>query len=197
MTQRAIVLRLALLDVTPRVWRRLRVPEAIALDQLHAVFQRAMGWSDSHEHEFVIHGTRYDSRPSPGREAGVRVLPERGRPLWGALGASRSFDYLYDFGDGWQHLVVVESIDLLAEGEEAGVQLIAGGGACPPEDVGGPAGYAGFLAAIASPAHPKHRAMLDWVGGAFDPAAFDAAAIARALADPGEAAGGGGRGQPA
>ena len=185
MTQRSIVLRIALLDVLPQVWRRLRVPETIPLDRLHAVFQVVMGWSDSHEHEFVIDGTRYDSRASPGRDQGARVLPERGRALWSALGAVRSFDYVYDFGDGWQHLVVVESIDRLAEGEAADVRLLDGAGACPPEDVGGSAGYARFLAALADPADPEHRAMREWIGGDFDPAAFDAAAIARALAELG------------
>jgi hypothetical protein len=147
-----------------------------------------MGWSDIHEHEFVIDGTRYDSRPSPGLDAGARVLPERGRALWSALGVVRSFDYVYDFGDGWQHLVVVESIDRVAdaqasaESQASAVRLIAGESACPPEDIGGPAGYARFLAALADPAHPEHDAMREWVGGAFDPAAFDAAAIDRALA---------------
>ena len=183
MTQRAIVLRIVLLDVTPRVWRRVRVPESVALDRLHAVFQRVMGWSDSHEHEFVIHGTRYDSRASPGRDEGSRVLPERGRPLASALGATRSFDYVYDFGDLWQHLVVVESIEPPAEGEVPAVQLLQGEGACPPEDVGGPSGYARFLAALADPADPEHEAMGAWIGRDFDPAAFDVEAVARALAE--------------
>jgi hypothetical protein len=189
MTSRVILLRIALLDVTPRVWRRLRVPEAIALDQLHLLIQAAMGWSDTHLHEFFILDQRYGSRAALGASTGGRLRESRGKPLCHALGASRSFDYLYDFGDQWHHLVVVESIDTLAEGVEPEAALLAGGGACPPEDVGGAAGYASFLAALADPAHPQHAEQLAWVGGAFDPHVFDleaaAACVSRLAASAG------------
>jgi hypothetical protein len=182
MTSRVIQLRIAMLEVSPRVWRRLRVPEAIALDQLHLIIQVAMGWSDTHLHEFCIHERRYGTRAVLGGTAGGRLFEERGKPLCHALGASRSFDYLYDFGDRWQHLVVVEAIEVLADGVPATAALLDGAGACPPEDVGGAAGYAAFLAAIADPAHPQHAEQLDWAGGAFDPHAFDREAVAAALA---------------
>lgn len=177
-----LILRIALLDAAPRVWRRLRVPEAITLDHLHLLIQAAMGWSDTHRHEFCIHDRRYAPVPVAGRGAGGRVYEERGKPLCHALGASRSFDYLYDFGDQWQHLVVVESVEAVAEGGDASVALLDGAGACPPEDVGGPAGYAAFLAAIADPSHPRHAEQLEWAGGAFDPDAFDRAAVAACVA---------------
>jgi hypothetical protein len=183
MSSRVIHLRIALLDVTPRVWRRLRVPESIALDQLHLLIQAAMGWSDTHLHEFFIHERRYGSRAALGGTVGGRLVEERGKPLCQALGASRSFDYLYDFGDQWQHLVVVEAIEVLADGGAATATLLDGAGACPPEDVGGAAGYAAFLAAIADPAHPQHAEQLAWAGGAFDPHAFDREAAAAVVAD--------------
>jgi len=182
MTSRVIQLRIALLDVSPRVWRRLRVPEAIPLDQLHLLIQVAMGWSDTHLHEFVILERRYGLRKVLGSTGGGRLFEERGKPLCHALGASRSFDYLYDFGDQWQHLVVVEAIEVLAEGGPSAAALLDGAGACPPEDVGGAAGYAAFLTAIADPAHPQHAEQLAWVGGAFDPHAFDREAVAAAIA---------------
>jgi hypothetical protein len=77
----------------------------------------------------------------------------------------------YDFGDGWEHDVVVE-------GKGTGTPIpvvLAGRRRCPPEDVGGPWGYEEFLAAIADPAHPEHAMRLDWIGGPFDPAEFDLA----------------------
>jgi hypothetical protein len=181
MASRVIQLRIALLDVSPRVWRRLRVPEAIPLDQLHRLIQAAMGWSDTHLHEFHIHEQRYGSRALLGDSVRGRLLEETGKPLCHALGASRSFDYLYDFGDQWQHLVVVEAIETLPEGVEASVVLLDGGGACPPEDVGGAAGYAAFLTALADPAHPQHAEQLAWAGGAFDPNAFDREGIAACI----------------
>ena len=129
MTSRVIQLRVALLDVTPRVWRRLRVPESITLDHLHLLIQAAMGWSDTHLHEFFIHERRYGSRAVLGGGSGGRLYEEHGKPLCHALGATRSFDYLYDFGDQWQHLVVVEGIELVVEGEQATAVLIDGAGA--------------------------------------------------------------------
>jgi hypothetical protein len=80
--------------------------------------------------------------------------------------------YEYDFGDSWEHEVVLEKITQ----SEAGVhypRCIAGENACPPEDIGGVWGYADFLEAINDPGHEQHEDMLDWVGGEFDPQEFD------------------------
>jgi hypothetical protein len=93
--------------------------------------------------------------------------------------------YEYDFGDGWEHQVVVEEV-LPAAGRSRPVCL-TGRQACPPEDVGGPWGYADFLDAIADPTHERHDELLEWIGGSFDPASFDPAEVDRifvTLADP-------------
>ena len=82
------------------------------------------------------------------------------------------FIYRYDFGDGWEHEIVVERILPIRRGDQHPICL-AGKRACPPEDCGGIAGYADFLAAIRTPRHPEHESMLDWIGGEFDPEAFD------------------------
>lgn len=60
-------------------------------------------------------------------------------------------------------------------------QLVTATGRCPPEDVGGPWGYAEFLATIADPAHEEHDRMLTWCGGAFDPNSPDIERIADEL----------------
>lgn len=65
----------------------------------------------------------------------------------------------------------------------SGIQCVAGENVCPPEDVGGPHGYARFLEAIADRTHEEHREMLNSVGGFFDPGKFDSAAVNRALAN--------------
>ena len=113
------------------------------------------------------------------------TLPRLHRVFQVALGAalgreSRTFDYLYDFGDGWHHAVVVEDRFMQPRADFV-VQCLAGENACPPEDVGGPPGYAGFLAAIADPRHEEHRQYLDWWGGSFDSARFELGAVNRAL----------------
>jgi hypothetical protein len=110
------------------------------------------------------------------------TLPKLHRVFQAALGrASRSFDYVYDFGDHWHHLVVVEDYRLEPTASPAALCL-AGQNACPPEDVGGAPGYANFLAAIADPRHEEHQNHMAWCGGSFDPARFDQAAVNQALA---------------
>jgi hypothetical protein len=100
-----------------------------------------------------------------------------------ALGTeTRCFDYIYDFGDDWHHIVVLEDPYATVTGREAGIQCIGGENACPPEDVGGPHGYGEFLRAIADPDHDEHRNYLGWIGGRFDPTFFDLAAAQQALA---------------
>jgi hypothetical protein len=88
--------------------------------------------------------------------------------------AGSTFDYLYDFGDGWSHRVTVEKI-LPAEAGTTVPACIDGRRACPPEDCGGPWGYGHLLEALADPTHPEHRDLTDWLGAPFDPEAFDPA----------------------
>jgi len=100
--------------------------------------------------------------------------------LAAALGARKSFIYLYDFGDGWEHRVTIEKA-LPADPAVKLPQCLDGANACPPEDVGGSPGYEDFLAAIRDPAHEERDAMLEWCGGAFDPTAFDVEAVNETL----------------
>jgi hypothetical protein len=87
-------------------------------------------------------------------------------------GGAESRLYEYDFGDRWDHELVIEKILPLEAGKHYPACL-AGKRACPPEDCGGIWGYAGSLEAIHDPKHPEHEEMLEWVGGEFDPDAFD------------------------
>jgi hypothetical protein len=166
-------LRITLLDVKPTVWREVMVPETITLPKLHMVFQHAMGWTNSHLHEFVIRGRHYTDYLEDDWEP-EKLIDERRVRLQAALGrVVRTFDYLYDFGDGWHHAVVVEDREPNPVGTVARVRCIAGERACPPEDVGGVSGYADFLDAIDDPRHPEHEQNLTWCGGSFDPDRFD------------------------
>lgn len=165
-------LHIALLDVQPTVWRVVQVPLTIPLDKLHQVIQAAMGWTDSHLHEFVINGARYGVNDPHGFDDD-RVVEERGVTLRDALStAARTFDYVYDFGDNWHHAITVESVGPLLPGP-TGLVCLAGERACPPEDVGGGFGYDDFLEAITDPGHSEHEHLLEWTGGEFDPERFD------------------------
>jgi hypothetical protein len=174
-------LRIELLDVTPRVWRRILVPEDLKLPKLNRILQICMGWTNSHLHEFIIGGRRY-SIYDPDFSAELDQHDERRVILHKALGhESRCFDYVYDFGDDWHHAVLLE--DRHAGHSDQGLQIrcIDGENACPPEDVGGAHGYAQFLAAITDPTHKEHEDLLRWVGGGFDPRHFDLATVNIAL----------------
>src|SRR5260370_18841549 len=157
-------------DLEPPIWRRLQVPGSLTLDRLHLVLQQAMGWTDSHLHEFVIAGRRYGV-PDPERGPMVILPEQRVRLRDVAPAESGRFLYRYDFGDDWKHEVLVEQI--LAAGEGGGSPVcLRGERRCPPEDCGGGPGHVEVLAAIRDAGHPPHPELLEWVGGAVDTQAF-------------------------
>ncbi len=165
-------LKVTLEEIEPPVWRQLEVPGDITLAKLHSVMQLAMGWFDYHLHEFRIGEGTY-GEPDPEFDDDREVKDDRRVRLSRAVdGVGVEFVYLYDFGDGWTHRVAVEHIGP-PEPRIRYPRVLAGARACPPEDVGGPYGYVDFLEAVADPKHPEHDGMLEWVGGEFDPEAFD------------------------
>ena len=92
----------------------------------------------------------------------------------------KKFSYVYDFGDNWDHTILVEKV-LPAEAGVRYPRCTAGKRACPPEDCGGAWGYVDFLDAIKNPKHEQHAGMLEWIGGEFDPEAFDIEAVNEGL----------------
>jgi tetratricopeptide (TPR) repeat protein len=171
-------LKVTLKGTRPPVWRRLQVPADTRLSKLHDILQVAMGWTDSHLHQFQV-GRRVIGVPDP--DDWREVEDERRVRLADVASREKArLTYEYDFGDSWEHEVVVEKI-LPAEARVRLPVCLAGRRACPPEDVGGVWGYADFLVAIQDPRHPEHAAMLDWIGGEFEPEAFDPAEISAAL----------------
>ena len=145
-------LKVTLDEVEPPVWRQLEVPGDITIAKLHSVIQLAMGWLDYHLHEFRIGEVAY-GEPDPEFDDDREVKDDRRARLSRAVhGAGVEFVYLYDFGDGWTHRVVVEHIRP-PEPRIRYPRVLAGARACPPEDVGGPDGYVDFLEAIAYPKH--------------------------------------------
>ncbi|HVA78899.1 MAG TPA: plasmid pRiA4b ORF-3 family protein, partial [Candidatus Binataceae bacterium] len=166
--------RVWLEDIEPCIWRRIQVPDSLTLKQLHQMIQIVMGWQDSHLHEFTLSGKRY-GEPNPEDEENLideRTVRLRDLPL--SIGVS--IGYAYDFGDDWQHKLVLEKT-LVPSPECIYPVCIAGERSAPPEDVGGAGGYAEFLEAIANPDHEDHDAMLEWVGGQFDTEAFSVAEV--------------------
>jgi hypothetical protein len=155
----------------PPIWRRILVPSDVTLEHLHYIIQVAMGWTNSHLHQFIVGRDTYYSEPHP--DYFHEVLDERKFRLHQiAPGEKSKFIYEYDFGDSWEHVILVEKV-LPHDPEQAYPVCIKGKRACPPEDVGGVWGYLMFLEAIQDPEHPEHEMYLDWIGGEFDPKEFD------------------------
>jgi len=171
-------IKITLRDSKPPIWRRLLVPDSISLYKLHQIIQIAMGWTDSHLHQFIIDGEYYGI-PSP--EDWGPVIDERRSHLNKiAPFEGDKFIYEYDFGDSWEHVVLVEKI-LPPEPDIKYPVCIKGKRACPPEDVGGIWGYEEFIEAMSDPSHNEHDSYLEWWGAEFDPEAFNIEEINVAL----------------
>ena len=172
-------IKVSLNGIRPPIWRRLLVPGSISLKELHDVLQVAVGWTDSHLHQFVVRGTLY-GRPDP--EFGRGCVNEKGVRLDGVLKAEKdAMTYEYDFGDGWQHKVVLEKI-LGSAVDGVAPSCTAGARACPPEDCGGVWGYAELLKIISDASHPEHDERLEWLGDQFEPERFDIVEVNSKLA---------------
>ncbi len=173
----AFQLRIELRELLPPVWRRFLVPGSITLPGLHRVIQEVMGWENCHLHLFRFGNKEYGV-PDPVFPSEMRN--ERGRRLHEFLrNEGETFGYEYDFGDSWEHDLVVERIVTGAEAVDT--RRMEGERACPPEDVGGPPGYMEYLEALRDPAHPDHEEMVRWRGPSFEPERFDLERINRRL----------------
>ena len=172
-------LKIAIDEVAPPVIRRVEVPLAIRLDDLHFVLQIAIGWQNCHPYEFRSGDTAWGlidrdapENPLPAEKATLADLTQRGR----------TFHYNYVFGDDWQHTVEIENV-IAAAPDTTYPCLVSAEGRCPPADIGGPSGYESYLRAIADPEHFHHEAMLEWDEPDFDPKKVDVAALRANLAN--------------
>lgn len=167
-------LKVTLMDSKPAIWRRLIVPSACTLGQLHRILQVAFGWEGYHLHQFAVGDLGYTD-PTIMDDLGTLdedemtlddVAPEVGA----------RFVYEYDFGDSWHHMILVEKP---AANTPVGPYplCIAGKMAAPPEDCGGIWGYEAMVDALADPADPEHERWREWLGEDFDPTAFDQEAV--------------------
>jgi hypothetical protein len=175
-------LRITLDNVKPTVVRRIEVPFDIRLDRLHLAIQAAMGWTNSHLYEIRARDVGW-STPLPDVDGAGDFLDARKARLDDVLEdiGAKTLRYIYDFGDGWEHTIKIERIADAVPGV-AYPRLVEAAGRCPPEDVGGPWGYADLLQAIDDPKHERHAELKDWIGDDFDPKTVDTDRLAEELA---------------
>ena len=169
-------LKVTLRYTKPPIWRRLEVRGDIKLGRLHRILQVAMGWADCHLHQFIVRG-RYFGPPNLElgleNENRIRLDQVLQKP-------KDKMIYEYDFGDSWEHNVVLEKVLPFTQGERRYPVVTGGKRACPPEDCGGVGGFYTMLEVLQDPDHPEHEEYSEWLGE-YDQDDFDVAYINRSF----------------
>jgi len=168
--------KITLKEIKPKIWRRIQVSSNYSFWDLHVAIQDAMGWEDYHLHEFEMVNPKTMNKDLIGMPDGEGlhevISGNKAKIAKYFLAPKDKAYYIYDFGDGWEHEIVLEKI-LPAE---IGIQYplcIAGERACPPEDCGGVPGYEYLLEIISDPKHEEYEERLEWLGEEFNPENFD------------------------
>jgi Plasmid pRiA4b ORF-3-like protein len=163
-------IKISLSGAKPPIWRTVLVASIINLETFHEVIQLVMGWTNSHLHQFVANNVFYGI---PDDDFGMEIEDETKYKLSHLLKKEKdTIKYEYDFGDSWEHKILLEKI-LPFDTKTVLPVCIKGKRACPPEDCGGIWGYEELLEIISDSKHPEHESMLEWLGGSFDPDEFD------------------------
>ena len=171
--------RVTLRYVEPVVWRLIEVPAKYTFWDLHVAIQDAMGWLDYHLHMFRVADPRGepteigipDDEPFDDESVCLAGWKVPIAQYFDGVGAHA--EYEYDFGDGWLHDLRVEHVAPRQPGTKY-PRCSGGANRCPPEDCGGPPGYAELLKIIAKPRHKEYASTIEWLGGRFDPTEFSA-----------------------
>lgn len=177
--------RIDLCDIKPPIWRRIQVPSSYTFVKLHDALSDAMGWQDYHLHEFIFKRSQGSDivigDPSHYEDYPVGQVPDVLNEQ--IIRISQFFIkphdrgiYIYDFGDYWNHIVLLEKILPKEEGISY-PRCIKGKRRCPPEDVGGTGGYEDLLRVMNDPNDEEYENMMSWCGGPYDPDYFDCAKI--------------------
>ena len=174
-------LRIVLRDIDPPILRILQIKGNANLGKLHDYIQGAMGWKDCHLHEFKIKGQSYRAEEQMYEEIDEPDMhDEQDHRINKLLQEGDSFEYIYDYGDYWEHEIFVEKIIPPKEGVYYPV-CTYGERACPPEDCGGPGGYEELLEVLKDTEHEEYEHYSEWVGSSFDPEKFDSEKTDRLL----------------
>ena len=177
-SQTGYQLKITLSSIKPEIWRRFTVSADIKLSDLSKVIQTVMGWTNTHLHQFITKDRTLYAMPD--EENSEFITDYRKVHLNQILTkVKQSIVYEYDFGDGWEHKIVLEKI--LQDYKDKHPVCLAGRRECPPEDCGGPFGYQRLLDTISDPENPEYEDVLDWLGDGWDPKFFDETEISEKL----------------
>ena len=174
MTKKFYRIQIALRKSKPKIWRRVIIRSDLLLSDFHKIIQTTMGWTNSHLHQFIKNRTFYMERILDDEYWEEMYNVDYSKMKISDL-LKKEKDriiYEYDFGDGWEHDIILEKI------ENNGVNKIipiclTGRNNCPPEDCGGIRGYYGMLEILKDSAHEEYEEYIVWLDGEFDPKYFD------------------------
>lgn len=181
MSATAYQIEIELLGSKPKIWRRLIIPSDMLLSDLHKVIQTTMGWTNSHLHLFAKGAVILEPMPEDDF-MDMSGTDYAGYTIDSLLKKKNDkVRYEYDFGDGWEHIIILEKVIDDFDNE---LPVCADGAMnCPPEDVGGIPGFQNFKKALKNTRHPEHKMYKEWIGGDYDPEYFDIEVINDKLRD--------------
>ncbi|MFT4568756.1 MAG: hypothetical protein ACI9FN_003725 [Saprospiraceae bacterium] len=167
---RTLQFKIELLHTPIPIWRRLQIRDDYRMDRFHQVLQIAMGWQNAHLHEFRIQNRTLamtddelmEEFPDIEEVASFFLKDFKLQP-------ADTFHYLYDFGDGWEHLITVGEV---SEDYLLFPLCIEGVNHCPPEDCGGNPGFTELLSIVDDLKHEEYQEYIDWLPENYDPYSF-------------------------
>ena len=164
------------MNIRPQIWRRVIVHRSLLLADLHQIIQISVGWSNSHLYSFSIENKEYGTSENEfGPTYMEDILEDKEFRLQDLIPRKEkySFSYTYDFGDYWQHKIVVEKFLAADEVSSTYPACTKAKRACPPEDCGGPWGYQHLIEALNDKNHPAHKEMKEWLDRDLSPEHVD------------------------
>ena len=174
MAKKIFQVKISLIGSKPKIWRRVLIPSDLLLPDFHKIIQSSMGWTNSHLHQFCVGRTVYaEKMEDDDTWDEFEKIDYKKIKVSGVLKTEKDkIIYEYDFGDGWEHNIVLEKI-LPDDGKTKTPVCLKGKMNCPPEDCGGIWGYYGMLEILKQPKHEEYESYMEWLGGGFDSEEFD------------------------
>jgi len=187
MQDKSYQIKISLKGSKPKIWRRIILSADTFLEDFHKIIQTTMGWTNSHLHQFIKNKTYYTVPLDDdfyGFNEAVDYIKEKIRVDDLLFSEKDKIVYEYDFGDGWEHEILLEKIILVDLKMKVPV-CVAGKMECPPEDCGGIWGYYNLLEVVQNPKHPDYKDTREWFEGDLDPEYFDKDEINELLKEEG------------
>lgn len=188
MTNKIYQVQIALKGFKPKIWRRLLIPSDLLLSDFHKIIQTTMGWTNDHLHQFIKNRIYYSVRFHDDfmwdETYNIDYKKKKIRVKDLLMVEKEKIIYEYDFGDGWEHEIILEKILPVDEKIKYPICL-TGKMSCPPEDCGGVWGYADMLEILKQPDHEEYESYMEWLGEEFDPEFFDKDTVNELLAEKG------------